>query len=219
MSENLVKAKEAVLWGCKVMCERGYALGTVGNISARVKGTDLFVITPSSTPYDTLTPDDLVVGNMEGEIVEGTKRPSIEFSMHRNIFRRRPDVDAIIHTHSTYATAAGSIDGVDTIPAIDIETAGYLGGDIVVAPFAPPGSEELAKNVEEGIGDKGGVILASHGAIGVGTTMQAAMLASDNVERTCQMYLAISAAGKVRILPESYLKSSHEASLKKRGVI
>lgn len=82
MSDALQKAKEEVLWGCRLMVERGYLLGTVGNLSARADGTDLVVITPTSLPYDTMTEEDLVVVNLNGEIVSGKHQPSIECSMH-----------------------------------------------------------------------------------------------------------------------------------------
>lgn len=218
MSQALQHAKEQVLWGCKTMCERGYVLGTAGNISARVEGEDLFVITPTSLPYNELTMDDLVVADMQGNIVEGIRKPSIEFTMHRNILCKRPDVKCVVHTHSKYATAAGSMAGVTSVPAIDIETAIYIGGDIPVAPFAPPGSEALAQNVERAIGTMGGIIMESHGAIGVGKTMADAMVASDNIERTCEMFLAICAGGAVKPLPTDYVEESHKKSLKKRGV-
>lgn len=217
-SQAIKQAKEQVLWGCKSMCQRGYVLGTAGNISARVEGEDLFVITPTSYPYDALTADDLVVADLQGNVIEGFRKPSIEFTMHRSILLQRPDVHSIVHTHSKFATAAGAIVGVDLIPAIDIETAIYIGGDIPVAPFAPPGSEDLARNVAQSIGSLGGIVMESHGAIGVGKTMAAAMIASDNVERTCEMFLAIGPIGAVKPLPAAYKSSSQEISLKKRGV-
>lgn len=211
-------AKEHVLWGCKTMCARGYALGTSGNISVRVEGTDFFVITPTSVAYAGLSADDLVVADLLGNIVEGARQPSIECSMHRAIFAKRPDVAAIVHTHSAYATAAGSTQGVSAVPLVDIESALYLGGDIRVAPFAPPGTEALAKNVVEHLGLTAGVILESHGAVGVGNTMEAAMTAADILERTCLIYMTARAAGGVTPLPGAYLAECLAQSAKKRGV-
>ena len=212
------KAREQVLWGCRTMCARGYALGTSGNISARVEGTDLFVITPTSVPYEGLSPDDLVVADLSGTIVEGARHPSIEFSMHRAILEKRPDVAAIVHTHSAYATAAGSTKGVSVVPLVDIESALYLGGDIRVAPFAPPGTPELAESVAESLGFAAGVILESHGAVGVGGTMEAAMTAADILERTCLIYMTARAAGGAKPLPEAYLARCLAESARKRGV-
>jgi len=201
------------------MCDRGYVLGTAGNISARVEGKDLYVITPTSLPYDELTAEDLVVADMSGMVVSGSRKPSIENTMHRAILATREDVQYIIHTHSKYATAAGSMQGVSFVPVIDIETAMYIGGHIAVAPFAPPGSEELAKNVAVALGDLAGVIMEGHGAVGVGRTMKDAMIASDNLDRNCEMFLLIRAAGDVKPLPEKTLRELCAWSRKHRGIV
>jgi L-fuculose-phosphate aldolase len=219
MSKAIQAAKEQVLWGCRTMCARGYVLGTAGNISARVEGRDFFVITPTSFPYEDMREADLVVADMQGAIVEGARKPSIEFTMHRSILLKRPDVRCIVHTHSKFATAASVIVGVASIPVVDIETVMYIGGDIPIAPFAAPGSEELAAKVAESIGLVAGVLMEAHGAIGVGGTMKEAMTASDNVERACEIFLAIKACGEIKPLPEDFLRESRERSLKKRGLI
>ncbi len=218
MLEPIRKAEEQVLWGCRAMCGRGYVLGTAGNISARVAGEELFVITPTSLPYDELTPDDLVVADMRGNIVRGNRRPSIECAMHRDILAVRPEARCVVHTHSKYATATSAMEGVDAVPVIDIETAMYIGGDIPVAPFAPPGSGELARNVARSIGDRAGVIMEGHGAVGVGLTMRAAMDACDIIERNCEMYLLILAAGKRKPLPEGPLRELCARSRETRGI-
>lgn len=222
MIKMIEKAKLEVLLGCKAICAKGYVLGTAGNISARVNETagesDLFVITPTSLPYETLCEDDLVVADMTGNIVEGRHKPSMEFTMHLGIYRRRPDVRAIVHTHSKYATAASAMQGVSSVPIIDIETAMYIGGALAVAPFAPPGSRELAENAVNHLGDRAGVILEGHGAIATGKTMNAAMVASDNVERACEIYLIVKAAGEVKELPRGPLEELCAWSRKDRGI-
>ena len=219
MSKAVQETREQVLWGCRTMCSRGYVLGTAGNISARVEGEDLFVITPSTYPYEDMCDVDLVVADMKGKIVEGKRKPSIEFSMHRSIMLRRPDVRCIVHTHSKFATAASSIVGVNVIPLIDIESINYIGGDIPIAPFAPPGSEELAVNVANSMGGVAGILMEAHGAIGVGRTMREAMIASDIIERTCEIFLAIKACGEIKPLPEDFLRTHKEHSLKRRGLL
>lgn len=214
------KAKEQVMWGCRTMVDKGYALGTAGNISARVEGEPLFVITTSARPYLTMKPEDLAVGDMDGNVVSGPYKPSIEFSMHLGIYKERPEVNCIVHTHSKFATAVSAMDGVEKVPVIDIEGVVYLGGEILVAPFAPPGSGELAAHVRNTIGTNAGLLMASHGAIGTGLTMEDAMISSDNVERACEMYLAILGAGRqVRKLPEDYMEMAKKKSLVRRNVV
>lgn len=218
MNAAIGEAKDAILRGCGSMCGRGYVLGTSGNISARVRGGELFAITPTTLPYDAMTADDLVIMDMAGKKVAGHREPSIEFLMHRNILAVRPDVAFIVHTHSKFATAASSMEGVDTVPVIDIETALYIGGAVPLAPFAPPGSAALAENAARCLGDVAGVLLEGHGAIGVGKTMRDAMTACDIIERNCEMFLLIRAAGKVKPLPEGPLLDLCAFSRKKRGL-
>lgn len=211
-------AKKQVLWGCAAMCRKGYALGTSGNVSARVAGRDLFVVTPTSVPYDDLGPDDLVLVTLEGAIASGWRKPSIEADLHREIYRRRPDVAAVVHTHSVHATTAGSLVGLDAVPLADVESALYLGGHIRIAPFAPPGTRELAEAAVGCLGQRAGVILESHGAVGVGSAMADAMTAADVLERACMIFLTARAAGGVKPLPEDYLAAAVAESAVKRGV-
>lgn len=220
MSDALQKAKEEVLWGCRLMVERGYLLGTVGNLSARADGTDLVVITPTSLPYDTMTEEDLVVVNMNGEIVSGKHQPSIECSMHLGVYRARPELRALVHTHSKYATTVSLIKELDIMPAIDTEQSLYLGGDINIVPFAFPGSKELAEYVKEGIGTNAGLLMANHGALGVGISMKDAVIASDIIERNSEMYLLLKAGGfDYKPMTEDYKVFVKEKSKKKRQVI
>lgn len=220
MSNALQKAKEEVLWGCRLMVERGYLLGTVGNLSARADGTDLVVITPTSLPYDTMTEEDLVVVNMNGEIVSGKHQPSIECSMHLGVYWARPELRALVHTHSKYATTVSLIKELDIMPAIDTEQSLYLGGDINIVPFAFPGSKELAEYVKEGIGTNAGLLMANHGALGVGISMKDAVIASDIIERNSEMYLLLKAGGfDYKPMTEDYKVFVKEKSKKKRQVI
>ena len=220
MSDALQKAKEEVLWGCRLMVERGYLLGTVGNLSARADGTDLVVITPTSLPYDTMTEEDLVVVNMNGEIVSGKHQPSIECSMHLGVYWARPELRALVHTHSKYATTVSLIKELDIMPAIDTEQSLYLGGDINIVPFAFPGSKELAEYVKEGIGTNAGLLMANHGALGVGISMKDAVIASDIIERNSEMYLLLKAGGfDYKPMTEDYKVFVKEKSKKKRQVI
>lgn len=220
MSDALQKAKEEVLWGCRLMVERGYLLGTVGNLSARADGTDLVVITPTSLPYDTMTEEDLVVVNLNGEIVSGKHQPSIECSMHLGVYRARPELRALVHTHSKYATTVSLIKELDIMPAIDTEQSLYLGGDINIVPFAFPGSKELAEYVKEGMESNAGLLMANHGALGVGISMKDAVIASDIIERNSEMYLLLKAGGfDYKPMTEDYKVFVKEKSKKKRQVI
>jgi L-ribulose-5-phosphate 4-epimerase len=199
------KAREDVIWGVNTMCSKGYVCATGGNVSARVLESDHFVITPSSRDYGTMKKDDLALVNMEGEIISGNYKPSIETHMHRLIYLNRTDVDCIVHMHSKFAIAAASLKGMKGIPPFDFEMLGYFGGAIPFAPFEMPGTMELAKIIVECMGDSMGVIMANHGAIGVGENMKDAMIKCDIIEKSCEAYLAIISAGEINPIPEEVI--------------
>ncbi len=220
MRESAIqKAKEEVLWGVQVMVQRGYTLGTAGNISARVEGEDLFVITPSSRSYATLKQEDLCVVDMAGNLVQAVHKPSVETTMHRYLFLLRPEVNAVIHTHAKYATLVATLEGVESLPIIDIESVSYLGGETPIAPFHPAGSPELAEAVRDAIGSSAGLLMQNHGAIGVGTSMEKAMIVNDNIERTCEQYLWMLATGRTgKQMPQPYIDQVKALSLQSRQV-
>ena len=119
-------------------------------------------ITPSGMPYETLHPSDIVVVSVDNQIIEKReRRPSIEMPLHTAMYRRRPDVFGVVHTHSTYCTAWACVDG--GMPCITSEAAGLVGGNIRCAAFVPPGSDELAEVTSEAIGDDKAVLMGNHG--------------------------------------------------------
>ena len=124
---------------------------TFGNFSLRDPETGYVCITPSGMPYETLHPSDIVVVSVDNQIIEGERRPSIEMPLHTAMYRRRPDVFGVVHTHSTYCTAWACVDG--GMPCITSEAAGLVGGNIRCAAFVPPGSDELAEVTSEAYND------------------------------------------------------------------
>ncbi|MCJ7605808.1 MAG: class II aldolase/adducin family protein [Dehalococcoidales bacterium] len=194
--------KQLVLATARRMVARGLVAGTSGNVSLRLPaagGKEMIAVTPSSLPYDTLTADDIQVIGFDGQTVEGTLAPSIETSLYISIFRARNNVNAIIHTHSVHASAV-AVAGRD-IPPILEEQVVYLGGEIRCAPFAPGGSPELAQAARDYLGDRSGVLLMNHGAIGTGRDMDAAFAAGELIEHTARIYLLALSAGAANPLP------------------
>lgn len=215
---NVETAKGEVLKGCKMVSDKSFTVGTSGNISIRVPKEDLFIITPTSMNYDVISTEDLIVVDYVGNVVDGKWKPSIEVSMHRKIFLARPDINAIVHTHSLYATTYSSSKNVTKLPPIDIESVNYLGGDILIADFAKPGSIELAEKVVIALKKNAGVLLANHGALGVGKTMESAVTASEILEKTCHSIFLASLLGGIKELDPSYRCVAEEGYLKKRGI-
>lgn len=214
--DNAVKE---LMFGCNEIVDCNLTEGTGGNISARIIGTDEFLITPTSMDYKKITEEDLVRVNLKGEILTTKRKPSIEVSMHRLIFEKRPDVKAIVHTHSTYSIAAASCKNISFIPPFDIEMMAYLGGRLEVAPFAPPGTIELANEAVKHLGKKAGVLLKNHGAIGVGRTMEEAISICKIIEKCCKIMFLAQLQGGLVELPENMIKEMEINSLKKRGVV
>jgi L-ribulose-5-phosphate 4-epimerase len=156
----------------------GLVVWTAGNISARVPGTELLVIKPSGVPYDELAPDNMVVCDLDGEVVEGTLRPSSDTGASAYIYRQLPDVGGVVHTHSTYATAWASRG--EAIPCVLTMMADEFGGEIPIAPFALIGGEDIGAAVVETLrGHRSkAVLLKNHGVFAIGKTAREAVKAA-----------------------------------------
>lgn len=160
----------------------GLVTGTSGNISVRSRG--LVAMTPSGLDYHTLRPDLVCVVNLDGEIVEGRLAPSSEISMHLAVYGRT-EAGAAVHTHSPYATVLSTL--VDEIPPIHYLIA-ELGGPVRVAPYATFGTTELAENMARALKGRHAALLANHGTISVGETLEAAYSRNITLEWLCGIY-------------------------------
>ena len=135
---------------------------TGGNVSVRKENGDI-VITPSGTPYETMTLDQVLVLNKNGDVIEGTLRPSVDTGALKYIYDHRPDISAIIHTHQPYAPAVGLIE--DEFPACCTTLCNVCLGSVKVAPYSAAASEEMGIQTVKYIGDRRAVILKHHGII------------------------------------------------------
>jgi L-fuculose-phosphate aldolase len=196
------EARKTVLEAALRMSEKGLVVGTSGNISLRLPPQgqqQVMAITPTSRHYATLDAADIPIIDFDGKNVAGRLTPSIETPLHIGIYRARKDVNAIIHTHSVFASAA-AVAGLD-IPVILEDQAIILGGEIKLAGYATSGTPQQVANVLAALGDRNAVLLANHGAVGTGRTMREAFTAVELIEKTARVYLLALAAGKVNLLP------------------
>jgi L-ribulose-5-phosphate 4-epimerase len=156
----------------------GLVVWTAGNISARVPGADLLVIKPSGVPYDELTPANMVVCDLDGNVVEGDHQPSSDTATSAYVYRSMPDVGGVVHTHSTYATAWASRG--ESIPCVLTMMADEFGGEIPIAPFALIGGEEIGKAIVETLRDhrSNAVLLKNHGVFAIAKTPREAVKAA-----------------------------------------
>jgi L-fuculose-phosphate aldolase len=191
---------EAVLAAAKTMLERGLVEGTSGNISGRLDG-GLVCVTPSSVDYDTMTLDDLVVVDLEGEVVSGTRSPTTEKDLHLSVLRSYPELGSVIHTHAVYATMFALAH--EPIPAVIEEVVVYVGGDVPCCDYKGTGSRELGDEVASHLADRGAALLANHGLVTCASTPEKALHHAGLVERTAQIIWGARAMGAtVHPLPD-----------------
>jgi L-ribulose-5-phosphate 4-epimerase len=176
---NIIEAKKKVLYWSK----KGYAnalfAGTSGNLSIYLPERELIVITPSSVRYDSMLLEDIVVTDFDGNKVEGHHAPSSELKMHRAVYKRGL-ANSVVHTHSPYATAFAV--NRKNIPLVLIEMIPFLGGEVACGGFAAPGSEELAEITAAELEEKNACLLANHGVVAIGDTIEMAYIRAEYVE-------------------------------------
>ncbi len=201
------KGKGVVRRTAQRMLEKGLVVGTSGNVSLRLPpegGRELLAITPNRRYYEDLKVSDIQVIDFEAEPVEGELAPSIETMLHIGIYRARKDVGAVIHTHSLFASVL-AVAGLGIPPILD-EQIISLGGEVKVARYAPPGSEELVQNALEALEERNAVLLANHGVVGVGRDMREALTVCEVVERMAQVYLLGRLLGRINPLPSDVVE-------------
>jgi L-ribulose-5-phosphate 4-epimerase len=160
---------------------------TAGNVSARVPGQDLLVIKPSGVSYDDLTPENMVVCDLDGRVVEGEHAPSSDTEAQAYVYRHLPHVGGVVHTHSTYATAWASRG--EPIPCVLTMVADEFGGDVPVGPFAIIGDDSIGRGIVDTLRDSRSpaVLMRNHGVFSIGPTARAAVAAAvmcEDVART-----------------------------------
>ena len=178
-----------------------------GNISTRMPSGEILV-TPSGMIYEEMVPDDVLVMDLQGNIIEGTRKSSSDTDAILHIFQNRLDLNAVIHTHQPYATAISLIE--DEFRA-DLTTLGNAAaGSVKVAPYSPPGSIHMGVDTVKYIGDTLAVILAHHGVITVGKSLKQALYAAVYMEESAKCYLAARAVGEIKHLTEEQISQAVE---------
>ena len=190
--------KELVETGIKIL-KNDLTHGTCGNISCKIPGEEKILITPSKIPYEKIKPEDILIVDYEGNIIEGSQKPSVETPFHLTVYKNRKDVRAVIHTHSTYALSVSAT--AKAIPVFLDEIFSHIGGELEVSPYAIPGSDDLAEYMIKHLKDKGAVLISSHGAVCCGKNLEDALNVAIIVEKICKMYIFASVLGEVRSLP------------------
>jgi L-fuculose-phosphate aldolase len=187
MLDTEVQIKSKIIsCGCDLL-NTGLVVGTWGNLSARIPNTSFIAVTPSGRNYRTLSVDDIVIVDLDGNVMTGHLKPSSELAVHLEVYRNRPDVGAVIHTHSVFASACAV--ARHFIPPIVEDVVQAVGGGIEVAEYAMSGTKELAQNAVLALGTKNAVLLANHGVVCCGCNLEEAMTISGLVEKAAQIFI------------------------------
>ena len=191
--------KEQVVRYGKKLIDRRLTTGSGGNISVCNREKKLVAISPSGLDYYETTPEDIVILDMDGNLVEGKHRPSSEAGMHLAFYKNRADVSGIVHTHSKFATAIACMGW--ELPAVHY-LIGMAGHRVKCTGYATYGSDELAKKALETIGDSNAVLLANHGLIALGEDVDRAFSTAEHLEFVSEVYYLTKTLGTPNILSD-----------------
>jgi len=189
---------EDVLDAAKNMLHMGLVSGTAGNVSGRID-ENRACLTPSSVSYETMTLDDLVITDLDGNVLEGTRGPTSEKALHLACLRRYPEIGGVIHCHAAYATMFALVH--EPIPAIIEEVVVYLGGDVPICDYKPTGSDDLGEEVASHLADRSAALVANHGIVTMGDTPDKALHNAELTERTAKIVWGARALGTPVPLP------------------
>lgn len=195
----LEKERELVRKYCVEMYERGLTVGTSGNISVFNREKGLVAISPSSMEYYDTKTEDVVVVDLDGNVVDGCRKPSSEMRTHLIFYKNRPDVNAVMHNHSPFATVCSCAEV--TVPAIT-EMIVVAGADeIITAPFVKSGDQKLADQAYKYMGqDRNVILLGSHGLLAVGPSIEDVLFFAEESEAICATYVRCKALGGAKVL-------------------
>ena len=195
MSIHTEQTRRQVIETGLEMIKSSLVVGTWGNISARIPEENLMAITPSGVDYETIEADDIVIIDMDGNVVSGEKKPSIEWQLHLAVYKAREDINAIVHTHSTYVTAFAI--ARKGIPGSAEDLVQIVGGDVRVTDYVLPGSKELGDQVVRALEDRMACIMANHGCVATGRSLKEALKTAFVVEKSAQATVYAQSLGGV----------------------
>jgi L-ribulose-5-phosphate 4-epimerase len=197
------------------LIKNGLVAWTSGNVSGRDPETGLVVIKPSGIRYEDLTPESMVVVDLDGKVVEGNHKPSSDTFAHVYVYRHRPDVNGVVHTHSTFATAWAAVGR--PIPAVLTAICDEFGGPVPVGAYAKIGGDEIGREIIRSIGDSPAVLMKNHGVFTVGKTPEAAVKAAVMVEDVARTVFYALQLGQPEEIPAEEIARAHRRYLEEYG--
>jgi len=208
MSQELDELRTKLVAAARKIYSLGLVTGTSGNLSARLPGSDEVLITPSGVDYEGMNLPDLVVVDLDGNVIEGRLKPSVDTMNHVGIYKVRPDVNGVIHTHSPYAAAFSTLH--KEIPCLITEAAGYIGGPVRVMEYLPPATPELGYKVAQWLKNDRAILMPNHGVMAVGESIEKALHAAVSVEESAQVAFIALQLGEPVPVSESEVKRMND---------
>ena len=202
---RMEQARAQVVRHCNLMLERGLTKGTGGNISVIDRQEGLMASSPAAGDDPEMRPEDVALLDLEGRQVEGNYAPSSEWEMHLLCYLRRPDIGAVVHTHSLYATVLACLH--QELPPVHY-LIGYAGKRVRCAPYHLFGSRQLAQSAAEALGQDNALLLANHGLLSVGSSLPLAFSTAEEIEFVCQIYCHAKSMGEPRLLTDAQIEEA-----------
>jgi len=203
---------------CKMNLElprKGLVAWTTGNVSGRDAQTGYVAVKPSGVLYEDLTPEKILIVDLEGKVVEGKMKPSVDTATHLYIYRHMPEVNGVVHTHSNYATAFAALGR--PIPVYLTSMADEFGCQIPCGAYAPIGGEQIGKEIVKSIGSSRAILMKNHGVFTVGADPVSAVKAAVMVEDAAKTVLLAMLLGTPEEIPPEEVSRAHERYVQKYG--
>jgi L-ribulose-5-phosphate 4-epimerase len=214
-NDMLEKIKEELVRLHLELPRQNLVAWTSGNVSARDPGTGFVVIKPSGIRYEELTPESMLVVDLDGKVVEGRYKPSSDTFAHVYVYRHRPDVNGVVHTHSTFATAWAAVGR--PIPPVLTAICDEFGGPIPVGAYAKIGGDEIGQVIIREIGASPAILMKNHGVFTVGKTPEAAVKAAVMVEDVARTVFYAMQLGQPDEIPPEEVARAHRRYLEEYG--
>lgn len=194
----MMQERQSIVKFGKQISEKNLSGGTSGNLSCYDPQTGHMAISPSGVDYRSTTPEDIVIMDLDGHIIEGGRKPSSEYALHAAMYRCRPEARGVVHVHSTYCTTFACLR--QPLKAVHYAISGAVTDEVPCAEYAAFGTPELAENAARCIGDSRAVLLANHGLIASGTSLERAFALAVNLEFAAELQWRAMCVGTPVIL-------------------
>ena len=212
MLENL---KELICMLNKELPKENLVTMTSGNVSGRDRESGYIVIKPSGVSFDALKSEDMVVLDLDGKVIEGDLSPSVDAPTHLVVYRKRNDINGIIHTHSNYATSFAAVG--QSIPAVLTAICDEFGGDIPCGPYCQIGEEQIGEAIVQYIGNSPAILMQNHGVFTVGNTPESAFKAAVMVEDVAKTVHLAMLKGTLIPIPKEEVERAYKRYTEKYG--